>query len=266
MFAAAIVGLTAGRAEAQGTCLEIGEGSGTYPQVCGHVFTDQGDADHTYQPGEELDDVLVVVTDGDHHEVNSSYLDCTGSIDPCGYYSFLELGPGTWYICVVTGSESHDCSTRSDAEQVVVTAGDLNKVVDLEVPQPPKPQAGPGTGTPGYWKNHPTAWPSDTITVGGVTYSRDQAIIMMGKVSGDKAVSMFSALVSAMLNVAVLNEHSCVDTAIAAGDSWMSTYGYPGHTKVAGSSVAWVGIGNGENTHQTLDDYNNGKLCAPHRN
>ena len=31
----------------------------------------------------------------------------------------------------------------------------------------------PGTGTPGFWKNHPEAWPVSSVTVGGVTYTKD---------------------------------------------------------------------------------------------
>jgi len=34
----------------------------------------------------------------------------------------------------------------------------------------PVPQ--PGTGTPGYWKNHPGAWPVQTIVVGGIEYTK----------------------------------------------------------------------------------------------
>src|SRR2546426_2665735 len=35
-------------------------------------------------------------------------------------------------------------------------------------PPPPPPATPPGTGTPGYWKNHPAAWPAGGITGGGV--------------------------------------------------------------------------------------------------
>jgi hypothetical protein len=38
----------------------------------------------------------------------------------------------------------------------------------------------PGTGTPGYWKNHPDAWPVSSITVGGVAYTKAQAIAWLG--------------------------------------------------------------------------------------
>jgi len=124
----------------------------------------------------------------------------------------------------------------------------------------------PGTGTPGYWKNHPEAWP-DTITVGavdgmgGVTYTRDQAIALLEKPGKDKTLTMFSSLVSAMLNVELGNDASCVASTIADANEWMSTYG-PVGSNVAASSYAWK---IGEPLHRLMDNYNNGMLCAPHR-
>ena len=124
---------------------------------------------------------------------------------------------------------------------------------------PPTQQ--PGTGTPGYWKNHPEAWPVSSITVGGVTYTKAQAIAWLEKVGKDKTTTMFSALVPAMLNVLIGNDGSCVSAAIPAGNAWMATYG-PVGSNVAASSYAWS---IGQSTQQTLDAYNNGLLCAPHR-
>ncbi len=123
------------------------------------------------------------------------------------------------------------------------------------------PQEQPGTGTPGYWQNHPEAWPVAAITVGGVTYSRDQAIAIIRTAGKDRTLTMFSSLVSAMLNVAVGNDSSCVDSTIAAADGWMSTYG-PVGSGVHASSYAWKV---GEPLHRLMDNYNNGLLCAPHR-
>src|SRR5262245_11647743 len=119
----------------------------------------------------------------------------------------------------------------------------------------------PGTGTPGYWKNHPEAWPVATITVGGYTYTRDQAIAWLDTVGKDKTTTMFSSLVSAKLNVMIGNDSSCVASTIAAADDWMKMYGPVGHG-VAASSVAWK---LGEPLHRLMDNYNNGMLCAPHR-
>lgn len=119
----------------------------------------------------------------------------------------------------------------------------------------------PGTGTPGYWKNHPEAWPVASITIGGVTYTKAQALDIMGMPDGDKTYTLFRALVSAKLNGLIGNETSCVNGTIADADSWMAMYGPPG-SKVKASSSAWK---IGEPLYLTLDDYNNGYLCAPHR-
>ena len=125
---------------------------------------------------------------------------------------------------------------------------------------PPPPVNQPGTGTPGYWKNHPAAWPAGGITVGGVSYTVAQAITLLGSVGSDKSITMFSSLVPAMLNVAIGNDGSCVADTIAAADTWMIAH--PPGSSVAGSSPAWA---IGEPLHITLDSYNNGLLCAPHR-
>jgi hypothetical protein len=119
----------------------------------------------------------------------------------------------------------------------------------------------PGTGTPGYWKNHPEAWPQDTIVVGGVSYTKAEAIAILNQVGKDKTITMFSSLVPAMLNVMVGNDSSCVQTTIDAANAWMATSG-PVGSGVHAASVAWK---LGEPLHRHLDNYNNGGLCAPHR-
>jgi hypothetical protein len=124
----------------------------------------------------------------------------------------------------------------------------------------PSAAANPGTGRPGYWKNHPDAWPVSSILVGGKSYTTDEAIYWLGRVGKDKTTTMFAALVPAMLNVMIGNDGSCVNAAIAAGNVWMTTY--PVGSNVAASSYAWS---IGQPTQQTLDAYNNGLLCAPHR-
>jgi hypothetical protein len=119
----------------------------------------------------------------------------------------------------------------------------------------------PGTGTPGYWKNHPEAWPAIPIIVGGVTYTKALAISWLSKTGKDKTVTMFQSLLSAMLSVAVGNDGSCINTSITQGNTWLATY--PLGSNVAGSSYAWS---IGQPIQQTLDAYDNGLLCAPHRN
>lgn len=119
----------------------------------------------------------------------------------------------------------------------------------------------PGTGTPGYWMNHPEAWPIDPIVIGGVTYTKDQAIaIMMTPPAGDMTKVMFFHLVAAILNVEIGNAAGCISGTITDAQDWMSIY--PIGSGVAGKSAAWKV---GDPLKTLLDSYNNGLMCAPHR-
>jgi hypothetical protein len=142
-------------------------------------------------------------------------------------------------------------------------AGDMyqDTIIEVPIPDEPPPPSGPGTGTPGYWMNHPDAWPVENITIGGITYTKDDAIAYMkAPVKKDKTFTMFPALVSAILNVEIGNESACIADTIAAADAWMAAN--PIGSGVKGSSSAWKA---GEPLYWMLDDYNNGLLCAPHR-
>lgn len=125
------------------------------------------------------------------------------------------------------------------------------------------PHDGPGTGTPGYWMNHPEAWPVPSIIIGGREYSRDLAIsLMKASGGGDKTYTMFQALVAAKLNVLIGCEHGCIDETIAAADNWMTAYFVGSGVSAGGATSPWR---IGEALYAELDAYNNGLLCAPHR-
>lgn len=122
-------------------------------------------------------------------------------------------------------------------------------------------QAGPGTGTLGYWKTHPEAWPVTSIVIGGVTYTRTAAInIMLTAVKGDMSRAMFDQLVATKLNLLLGTTSSCISATVAAADAWMA--GHAPGSGVAASSTAWQSI---SAQYVLLDRYNNGLLCAPHR-
>lgn len=138
----------------------------------------------------------------------------------------------------------------------------LHLMYDMYPDNPPPPPPPPGTGTPGYWKNAPQAWPVESITIGGVTYTKAQAIaIMNANKALDKTYTMFNALVSAKLNLILGNNASCIATTVLAADQWMAKYG-PVGKGVKANSAAWK---EGEPLYLKLDAYNNGLLCAPHR-
>jgi hypothetical protein len=130
-----------------------------------------------------------------------------------------------------------------------------------------------GVGTPGYWMNHPDAWPIQEIEIGGVTYTKAEAIDLMKQpVKGDKWLTMFPATVAAVLNVGLQTCSDCtwcVDQdvppplqfpAIEDAQWWLGTYGRP----VRAKSDPWQ-YSHGEAIYEVLDAYNNGRLCAPSR-
>lgn len=57
--------------------------------------------------------------------------------------------------------------------------------------------------TPGYWKNHPDAWPTDTVTICGTTYTKAEAIdILKMPPRGDISIKLAHHLIAAKLNFA----------------------------------------------------------------
>ena len=136
----------------------------------------------------------------------------------------------------------------------------------------------PGTGTPGYWKNHPEAWPVEGICLNwdpyptcadGAWYPKDHAIALMGMPEkGDKTYTLFRATIAAILNMYVGNDTSCLclnegcdQFLISFARSWLVDH--PPGSGVLGRDAAWQI--DGEWKYEILDAYNNGELCAPSR-
>jgi hypothetical protein len=119
----------------------------------------------------------------------------------------------------------------------------------------------PGCGTPGYWVNHPEAWPVCSITIDSVTYTKEQCLYWISQpVKGDKTLTLFPAYVAAVLNVEIGNCDCCIDEILEEAREWLADY--PPGSDVSGSSCAWKC---GECLYLWLDYYNNGWLCAPSR-
>jgi hypothetical protein len=196
--------------------------------------------------------------------------------DSNGNYLFTGLCAGTHRVSVQipagyeptlanTGADTTDSDGQSDGlgnSTVLVTLPTdftNDRTVDFGFWQ--RPVIVVGTGTPGYWKNHPEAWPVDSLVIGGVSYSKAQVLAIMDQPDGDKTYTLFRALVAARLNLLAGAESSCVAGTISLADAWLATYGPPG-SGVRASSYAWRV---GEPLYRTLDNYNNGMMCAPAR-
>jgi len=106
--------------------------------------------------------------------------------------------------------------------------------------------------TPGFWKNHPEAWPVSSITIGGVTYSMASAIAFMQEpTAGDKTHNMFEHLVAAKLNILNGCVPNGIDDVIDDADDWMIDH--PLDSDVKANSPAWD---EGEPIFNLLVSYN----------
>jgi hypothetical protein len=115
-----------------------------------------------------------------------------------------------------------------------------------------QPGPGPGTGTIGYWKNHPEAWPVSTLVLGGVELSQQELLALLGaEPNGDASIILLRQLIAAWLNVFAGNDGSCIADTLAAADAWL----------LSGSGERSEAI----ELADILDRYNNGRLCAPRR-
>jgi len=189
--------------------------------------------------------------------------------DTNGLYCFGMDGPGTYKVRVAAsnfdpGQPLAGKSSTTGGDSLTRTLSTSNVLTyDFGYNTAP-PSTSPGTGTIGYWKTHPEAWPVQSITLGNVTYTKTQAIALLNTPSrGDKSIDLAKQLIGAKLNVLVGNAASCISATITAADAWLILHPVGSH--VSGSSAAWT-TGGGGVLHDTLDNYNNGRLCAPHRN
>jgi hypothetical protein len=258
-----LASVAAAPASAQSVCPSGG--------VCGTVFNDTNNSGIQDSGESGIEGVKVTVCD-DMMVCDFTYTDSTGfyiyGTQPDGTYGiFVQTPQGTQ----ASPSNVGDDATDSDGVPTwlsgqwfsgasVTWEGGVVRRTDFgfftTVPKQP------GTGTPGYWKNHPEAWPAGGVTIGGIYYPKNVALAWLGKVGKDKTTTMFSSLVSAILNATIGNDSSCIGQTIIDANSWMATYG-PVGSNVPASSYAWSV---GEPLHQLMDAYNNGQLCAPHRN
>jgi len=121
----------------------------------------------------------------------------------------------------------------------------------------PTPQTG-CTHSQGYWKNHPEAWPVEEIAIGGVAYSREQAIAILGtQPQGNATYILAHQLIAAKLNIASGADPTPVADTIEAADQWLADQwpngnpvGTPEGTARA-EGIALAGI---------LTEYNEGEM------
>jgi hypothetical protein len=109
------------------------------------------------------------------------------------------------------------------------------------------------TFTIGYWKNHPSAWPVASLTVGTVTYTQTQLLQILNQpVQGNGLVSLAHQLIATKLNIAYGASDAAIASTVAAADA-----------QIGGLVIPPIGSGfihpsQTSSKTQALDDYNNG--------
>ncbi len=119
------------------------------------------------------------------------------------------------------------------------------------------PPGGGCTFTQGYWKNHPEVWPVSSLTLGSVTYSKEQLLQILSKpVQGNGLVSLARQLIAAKLNVANGAAPAAIADTIAAADALIGSKNVltGGYIHPSQSSAL----------NDKLDQYNNGVIGPGH--
>lgn len=114
------------------------------------------------------------------------------------------------------------------------------------------------TYTLGYWKNHPQAWPVESLVIGGQTYTHTQLIAILKKSPrGDATYILARQLIAAKLNIAQGADDSAVADVITEADAWLAEHplGSKPRNPEREEGIAYAAI---------LDDYNNGRIGPGH--
>jgi hypothetical protein len=182
-----------------------------------------------------------------------------------GRFYFSSLGAGSYTVAVDMSTLENDVAETTDPDgtstpysaTVTVSASAPNAVVPFGY----RRLSSVGTLTRGYWVNHPENWPVNAISLGGVIYTKDEAMLILKQpTKGDRTYSMAAQLIATKLNLANGTLATCIGDYVVAADEWLHNY------PVGSARLFPCDWTTGNPIHNMLDDYNNGRLCVGHMN
>jgi len=113
------------------------------------------------------------------------------------------------------------------------------------------------TYTLGYWKNHPEKWPVSSLTLGSITYTKDQLLqILNTPVQGNGLIALAHQLIAALLNIANGTNDNTVDEAIQDANTLIDGLNILNGGFLAPSETSEL--------TDTLADYNEGIIGPGH--
>lgn len=127
--------------------------------------------------------------------------------------------------------------------------------------------ADPGcTLTQGYWKNHESAWPVASLTLGAETYGQAELLdLLRTPVSSDASLILAHQLIAAKLNVAAgASTSAAVAAAIADADAWMIANADADGRLPYGTSSGSAAHGSASVLGDALAAFNQGESGTPH--
>jgi hypothetical protein len=118
--------------------------------------------------------------------------------------------------------------------------------------------ASPCPLTQGYWKNHPDAWPVNSLMLGSQTYTKMELLNILNTQSGgDASLILADQLIAARLSIANGSDPTPVSGTLTDADSLLSMFSgkLPYHVKPSSATGQMM-----VSDANTLANYNNGLL------
>jgi hypothetical protein len=110
----------------------------------------------------------------------------------------------------------------------------------------------------GYWKNHPDQWPVTQLQLGNNVYDQQELLsILHQPVRGNGLVLLAHQEIAAKLNIANGADGSCIQQTLTDADALI------GDLVVPPVGSGYLRPGDVSALADTLDQYNEGMLCAP---
>ncbi|RZK45518.1 MAG: hypothetical protein EOO94_04225 [Pedobacter sp.] len=121
------------------------------------------------------------------------------------------------------------------------------------------PPTYPCTYTQGYWKNHSSAWPVGSLTLGMKTYTKEQLLsIFNNPVKGNGLISLAYQLIAVKLNKAMGTNTTVINSDIAAADAMI------GNLVVPPVGAGFLNPSKTSTLSDKLDAYNKGVIGPGH--
>ena len=120
----------------------------------------------------------------------------------------------------------------------------------------PTPARGPCPLTQGFWKNHPSAWPVTTLTLGGTSYTQVQLLAILNTpVHGDASLNLAHQLIATLLSIAHGSDATPIASTVAHAQTLLTGCAIPCGVR-ASSTLGQQMTADAS----LLDAYNNGQL------